>query len=71
MTDVRDASSAYMMGRAQLEKFKYEFETRWYKPYADLLRMQIMRSIKTSPIVNQEKLEDSLSPEALEKLRGA
>lgn len=66
---IEDAESSFLKGKAEFEKWFYEFEKRWYEPQiADLLGTMV----NTMPIEsrNMAPLETSAAELLYKKMRG-
>jgi hypothetical protein len=68
--DITDALDSYLTAKVKLDKWRREFETKFYKPIADALIDIALREARNNPMYNREEIEKNLSPEALRKFRG-
>jgi hypothetical protein len=68
--DITDALDSYLTAKVKLDKWRREFETKFYKPIADVLIDIALREARNNPMYNREEIEKKLSPEALRKFRG-
>jgi hypothetical protein len=70
MKDVTDAFDSLLIGQTRAKVWENEFLANWFKPLTDMMINAGLNIIRNSPMIDREKLEQRLSPEAIRKLRG-
>lgn len=70
MRNIKDAIDSYLYGKAKVEKWRREFDRKWNEPMAKMLVQQSIEAARYSPMIDRQKLESRLSPEARQLLRG-
>ena len=68
--DITDALDSYLNAKAKVGEWESEFIGKFYRPIADMIIQQALQNARTSPMIDQQKLESRLSPGALRKFRG-
>jgi hypothetical protein len=68
--DISDALDAYLQSKVKIGEWEQEFNARFYKPIGDMIIGMAMHNARNNPMIDQNKLESRLSPEALKRLRG-
>ena len=68
--NMNDALDAYLNAKMRVAEWQMEFNQRFYGPMGQMLVGMAMQNARTSPMIDRAKLENGLSPQALQKLRG-
>ena len=70
MTNITDALDSYLTAKAKANKWEKEFVLNWYDPLFKMYSEMAMKMVRENPNIDQEILNQRLSPEAQQRLRG-
>ena len=68
--NITDALDAYLNAKVRVGKWQQEFEQGFYAPIIKAMPKVMMQVLKDHPLINQQKLRENLSKQALLKLDG-
>ena len=70
MKNIGDALDSYLSSKAKINGWTQEFMLEWYKPLIEITIAQAIEGIKMNPNIDQQALEERISPQAKARLRG-
>lgn len=68
--DITDALDIYLTSKVKTEEWKTEFVGKFYRPLAELMLVQAMTAARDDRLFDQDVLNQRLSPQAQQALRG-
>jgi hypothetical protein len=68
--DVTDALDSYLRAKVRVGEWEAEFMGRFYKPVAEMIINMAVKAAGNDQFFDQQMLDQNLSPEALQRLRG-
>lgn len=68
--NVMDVNDSILMGQAKTREWQKEFMQTWYEPIIRIVNEAALIGVRNSPMIDRQKLENNLSPDAKARLRG-
>jgi len=67
---IQQAVDSYLKAKVRIKEWEIQFQARYYGPLYKVMINTAIENAKKSPMIDQQKLINSLTPEARERFIG-